>query len=76
MATVSFGQNERQNVSRVAYFWILPLKPILIIFLSLVLVVLIILWIIKIYISRSLAVVERRLKIITTTKLSNRTRRK
>lgn len=63
VATVSFGQNERQNVSRVAYFWILPLKPILIIVGSLVLVVFIILWIIKIYIRRSLAIIERRLKI-------------
>lgn len=65
VATLSFGQNERQNISYTTSFWFVPLKPVLLIFGILVLIVLFTFLIIRSYIRRSLARLERKLKIST-----------
>lgn len=56
VATLSFGSDTRQNVSRTISFWVVPIVPVLSILGSFVVLVFIITWFIRRYIRRALGV--------------------
>lgn len=60
VATLGFGDKEKQSISSTAHFWIIPLWSILISLGGLLLLVLITALLIRSYIRRSLAMVMRR----------------
>lgn len=62
VATVSYGDDTRQNISRAIYFWILPGKPLLVIILSFAAFILTIIFLTRRYIKKSLAGLEQRMK--------------
>lgn len=60
VASISYGEDARQNVSRVVYFWILPSKLLLGMVISFLVFILIIIFLTRLYIKRSLAGFERK----------------
>ncbi len=54
IATLSYGQYGRQNISAVAYFWIVPVFPILGTLFGLGLILIVLAWGIKAYIKKAL----------------------
>ncbi len=65
LISLAYGQEARSAASQVAYFWVVPLKPILAILAGAGLFILFILLIVRVYVRRSLRAVERRLKVST-----------
>ena len=61
VAVISYGEDARQNVSHVVYFWVLPGKPLLVTLISFLTFVLIIIFLIRRYVKRSLASLEQRI---------------
>lgn len=61
VAAISYGEDARQNISRVVYFWILPGKPLLVIAISFLAFILIIIFLIRLYVKKSLAGLEQRI---------------
>jgi len=59
VTVLTFGKEARQNVSRTTYFWVVPLKPILAILGSFILFLTFAVFVIRLYIKRSIAVVQR-----------------
>lgn len=64
VATISYGQDERQSISRVVYFWILPGKPLLGMAISFLVFILTIILLTRRYVKKSLASLEQRIKNI------------
>ena len=62
-ATISYGEDKRQSISRAVYFWILPSKPLLGVLVSFLVFILIIFLLIRRYVKKSLAGLEQRLNI-------------
>ncbi|MEX0931669.1 MAG: LytR C-terminal domain-containing protein [Candidatus Paceibacterota bacterium] len=54
IATLTYGQEERQSVYATAYFYVIPVVPVLILLASLIVVILFISWVIKLYVRRAL----------------------
>ena len=61
VAAISYGEDARQNVSRAVYFWILPGKPLIGTAISFLAFILIIIFLIRRYVKKSLASLEKRL---------------
>ena len=61
VAEISYGEDARQNVSHAVYFWILPAKPLIGAVISFLVVILIIIFLIRRYVKRSLASLEQRI---------------
>lgn len=55
IVTLGFGENGKQNVSAAAYFWVVPVKPAAIILSAFLLIFIFIIWSIRLYIRRALA---------------------
>lgn len=61
VAAISYGEDMRQNISRAVYFWILPAKPLIGAAISFLVFILIIFFLIRWYVKRSLARLEERI---------------
>lgn len=61
VAAISYGQDARQSVFRIVYFWILPSKPLLGFIISFLVFILIIIFLIRRYVKKSLARLEQRI---------------
>jgi len=59
VATLSFGQEIRQNVFRTTYFWVVPLQPTLGILGGFTIFILFITWAIRAYIRRALTIYQQ-----------------
>lgn len=56
VATLSFGDESRQNITSETSFWVVPIVPVLSILSSIGLLILVITWFIRVYIRRALGV--------------------
>lgn len=63
VVTLSFGDEGKQNVSAVAYFWVVPLVPVSMTLGAILLFALLVAWFIRRYIRRALALERERLSI-------------
>ena len=61
VAAISYGKEERQNISRAVYFWILPIKPLIGAAISFLIFILIIVFLIRRYVRKSLATLEQKI---------------
>jgi len=59
VTVLTFGKEARQNVSRTTYFWVVPLKPTLGILGSFTLFLAFAVFVIRLYIKRSISVVQK-----------------
>lgn len=55
VATLTFGENQKQNVHAITYFWVVPVKATLITLSALAVIIFLIVWMIRAYIRRMLA---------------------
>lgn len=55
VATISYGEDEKQNTSATNYFWLVPVVPVVGTFGSIVLFIMLMTWIIRRYIRRTLS---------------------
>ncbi len=62
-ATISYGEDARQSISRAVYFWVLPGKPLLVVLISFLIFILIVIYLIRRYVKKFLADLEKRLNI-------------
>lgn len=76
VANISYGEDTRQNVSRAVYFWVLPGKPLLGLAISFLTFILIIIFLIRLYIKRSLSRLERKMILINRLSIKDKTERK
>lgn len=65
VVTLAYGDEGRQNVSAVAYFWVVPTGPVAITLGSIIAIVLALTWFIRRYIRRALALERERLGLAT-----------
>ncbi len=56
LATLTFGQDQKQNATYAAYFWVVPIVPVSIALGAFVTFVLLIVWFVRRYVRRSLQV--------------------
>ncbi|HUO50797.1 MAG TPA: hypothetical protein VMU25_04515 [Candidatus Paceibacterota bacterium] len=63
VATLSYGENEKQNVSATTYFWVVPIVPVSIALAILAFLIFLIAWFIKRYVRHALSLERERLGI-------------
>lgn len=76
VATISYGEDERQSISRAVYFWILPSKPLLGMVISFLVFILIIIFLTRWHVKRSLAVLESKIILINRPIFKDKTKGK
>jgi hypothetical protein len=54
LLTLAYGQNERQFVTKATYFWIIPIKSVVTVLSSLVVILLLVSWSVRTYVRRVL----------------------
>lgn len=61
IATLTYGEDGRKNVSAVAYFWVVPVVPLATVLGGTLLIIVLVIWFIRRYIKRALALESARL---------------
>ncbi len=68
VATLAFGENKQETAYRAAYFWVIPVGPVLKITAFLILLVWFFVWSVRRYVKRALAIESERLSALSNRK--------
>jgi hypothetical protein len=60
VVTLAYGDDEKQNASATAYFWVVPVVPVSITFGSILVFIILVAWLIRRYIRRALSIEKER----------------
>jgi hypothetical protein len=73
VVTLSFGEDQKQNMSATTYFWVIPVVPVSITLGSILVFVLLVAWLIRRYIRRALALERAHFGVAARAPLSQTT---